>query len=96
MDAMVLEGRIGHGNTQTRLEIRMKVTNTGLDLYRSLYWANQGLLHAVRSLQEAEAPVLSAPPSELLKFNLHRAQTMIEETRAAMNAILGEWVEGRQ
>lgn len=74
----------------------MKAVSTRLDLYRSLYWANQGLLQAVRSLQEAEAPVLSGPPSELLKLNLRRTQAMIEETRAVMNQILGEWVEGRQ
>jgi hypothetical protein len=73
----------------------MKVISTRLDLYRSLYWANQGMLHAVRSLREAETPTLSQP-SELLKFNLHRVQTMIEETRAAMNEILGEWIEGQQ
>jgi hypothetical protein len=74
----------------------MKVARTRLDLYRNLYWANQGLLHAVRALQEAEMPFLSAAPSELLKFNLHRAQAMIEETRVLMNEILGEWVEGKE
>jgi hypothetical protein len=74
----------------------MDIIATRLDLYRSLYWANQGLLQAVRSLQEAEMPRLSEPPSELLQFNLRRTQSMIEETRVLMNDILGEWVEGRQ
>ncbi len=74
----------------------MKATNTRLDLYRSLYWANQGLLHAVRSLREAEMPTLAGPPSELLKFNLRRTQAMIAETRVLMNDLLGKWVEGNQ
>lgn len=74
----------------------MRVISTRLDLYRGLFWANQGLLQAVRSLQEAEVPTLSARPSDLLKFNLRRTQAMIEETRVLMNDILGEWVEGKQ
>jgi hypothetical protein len=74
----------------------MKVARARLDLYRSLYWANQGLLQAVRSLQEAEMPTPSDPPSDLLKFNLRRTQSMIEETRTVMNEMLREWIEGVQ
>jgi hypothetical protein len=75
----------------------MKVICTRLDLYRTLYWANQGLLNAVRALKEAEIPARPvAPPSELLKVNLRRTQAMIEETRTAMNDILTEWIEGRE
>ena len=70
----------------------MNTTSPRFDLYRSLYWANQGLLNAVRYLQEAEAPASSAT-SKLLNHNLHRTQAMIEETRAMMNQILTEWVE---
>lgn len=73
----------------------MKVTTARFNLYRNLYWANQGLLHAVRSLQDAEMPTSVGPPSELLSLTLRRTQAMIEETRVLMNKILGEWVEGK-
>lgn len=66
-----------------------------IDLYRSLYWANQGLLNAIHALQEVVGPSSSAS-SNLLNHNLRRAQAMIEETRATMNQMLGEWVERNQ
>jgi len=72
----------------------MKASNTGLCLYRSLYWANQGLLQAVRALQDAERPparsFLSMDP---LNDKLRRTQAMIEETRALMNRALADWIE---
>jgi len=70
----------------------MSAIPTRLDLYRSLYWANQGLLNAVRYLQEAEGPAASTT-SKLLNHNLRRTQAMIEETRTLMNQILSEWVD---
>jgi hypothetical protein len=75
----------------------MKVSKPNLALYRSLYWANQGLLHAVRALREFELdqePALPLfPASTLLKDKLRRAQAMIEETRALMNRSLVDWME---
>lgn len=72
----------------------MKVSKTGLCLYRSLYWANQSLLQAVRALQDAERPaslpLLSADP---LNDKLRRTQEMIEETRAVINRALADWIE---
>ncbi len=69
----------------------MKVAKRNLDLYRSLYWANQGLLHAVRALKEAD--VSPQPASALVKDKLRRAQAMIEETRTLINRSLAEWIE---
>ncbi len=72
----------------------MKASKTGLCLYRSLYWANQGLLQAVRALQDATRP--SSVPDALadpLNDKLRRTQAMIEETRALMNRALAEWIE---
>ncbi len=69
----------------------MKTSTTRLRLYRSLYWANQGLLHAVRALEEAKAYPLPRPT--LLIGQLQRAQAMIEETREVVNRTLGEWIE---
>ena len=72
----------------------MKASKTGLGLYRSLYWANQGLLHAVRALQAAEVPTSDlVPGSETLNDKLRRAQAMIEETRDLMNRTLAECIE---
>lgn len=62
-----------------------------LGLYRGLYWANQGLLQAVRALEEVKAE-----PSDPLDDSLRRAQAMLEETRALMNRILAEWIERRE
>lgn len=72
----------------------MNVNKTGISLYRGLYWANQGLLQAVRALQDAERP--SAPSflsTDPLNDKLRRTQAMIEETRALMNRALAEWIE---
>jgi hypothetical protein len=72
----------------------MKASKMTFHLYRSLYWANQGLLHAVRALQDAERPSsvpLSSP--DPLNDKLRRTQAMIEETRALMNRTLAEWIE---
>lgn len=71
----------------------MKVSNPNLGLYRSLYWANQGLLHAVRTLNEAEAEAGEGSPSDVLNDKLRRAQAMIEETRSVMNRSLAEFIE---
>lgn len=79
----------------------MKVGKTRLSLYRSLYWANQGLLQAVRCLEELRGDPASRllPESDLLpsseKFDdkLRRTQVMIEETRLLMNRNLAEWIE---
>ncbi len=73
----------------------MKVSETGLRVYRSLYWANQGLLHAARALEELDQEPVSALPSAsaLLKDKLRRTQAMIEETRILMNRNLAEWIE---
>ena len=76
----------------------MKVSKTGLCLYRSLYWANQGLLQAIRALQDAERPASAPLPAadplpDQLNDKLRRTQTMIEETRALMNRTLAEWIE---
>ncbi len=75
----------------------MKVSKTGLRLYHSLYWANQGLLQAVRALEEVEVDQPSELPplavSAMLSDRLRRTQAMIEETRALMNRTLAEWIE---
>lgn len=69
----------------------MKVSETGLRAYRCLYWANQGLLQAVRSLEE-----LSGNPSLALNDQLRRTQAMIEETRQLMNRNLEGWIERKE
>ena len=77
----------------------MKASKTGLRLYRGLYWANQGLLHAVRALQDAEGP-----PAPHLVFSylsglndrLRRTQAMIEEARTLMNRDLAECIEAQE
>ena len=78
----------------------MKVSETGLRVYRSLYWANQGLLQAVRALGEAEvdrqAASANLAASALLNEKLRRTQAMIEETRLLMNHTLAEWVEPKE
>jgi len=72
----------------------MKASKTGLCLYRSLYWANQGLLQAVRALQDAERPAVPSLQSmDPLNDKLRRSQAMIEETRALMNRALADWIE---
>ena len=74
----------------------MKASKTGLRLYRSLYWANQGLLHAVRALQDAELPASAlVPDSDSLNDKLRRTQAMIEETRDLMNRTLAESAGGK-
>jgi hypothetical protein len=77
----------------------MKASKTGLCVYRGVYWANQGLLNAVRALEQAEvearrAPETCAPPaSSSIVAQLRRTQAMIEETREIMNRALAEWIE---
>ncbi len=75
----------------------MKVIATRLQLYRSLYWANQAMLAAIRYLEEAENPSPGSPSSsELLNHQLSRTKAMIQETRDLMNRTLGEWVERQE
>jgi len=50
----------------------MKVNKISLRAYRSLYWANQGLLQAVRSLDELRGTTTVEPD------RLRRTQAMIE------------------
>jgi hypothetical protein len=69
----------------------MKVSEMSLRVYRSLYWANQGLLHALAALQELEQEPASPLPISPFNDKLHRTQAMIEETRALMNSNLAEW-----
>ncbi len=69
----------------------MHVASNSIDLYRSLYWANQGLLNAVHALHEAEIPV-SSISSKVLNHKLRHTQAIIEETRMVMNDILSEWI----
>lgn len=73
----------------------MKVASDRIDLYRSLYWANQGLLNAVNALYEAETPV-STISAKQLNHQLRRTQAIIQETRAVMNHILLEWIERKE
>ena len=70
----------------------MKVSEMSLRVYRSLYWANQGLLRAVAALQELDQDA-ALPPRDAAQFNdkLRRTQAMIEETRTLMNHNLAEW-----
>ncbi len=80
----------------------MNSSKTRLCLYRGLYWANQGLLNAVRALEQAEVEarrdpmpcVLPQPPS--LIDELRRIRTIIEETRTLMNRVLAEWIESKE
>jgi hypothetical protein len=78
-----------------RLELEMKVASDRIDLYRSLYWANQGLLNAVNALHEAETPVSSISAKQL-NHQLRRTQAIIQETRVVMNHILLEWIERKE
>ena len=75
----------------------MKISKQLLGLYRGLYWANQGLLYAVRALQEAELPDSALlATSGVLNGQLRRTQAMIEETRELMNRTLGESVSCKE
>jgi hypothetical protein len=65
----------------------MKVNKMSLRAYRSLYWANQGLLQAVRSLDELRGTTTVEPD------RLRRTQAMIEETRLLMNRNLEDWIK---
>ena len=75
--------------------IEMKVASDKIDLYSSLYWANQGLLNAVHALHQAEIPI-SSLSTEQLNHELRRTQKIIEETRMVMNHILREWIERKE
>ena len=83
------------GPRQEWAGIQMKVASDRIDLYRSLYWANQGLLNAVHALHQAETPI-SSLSTEQLNHELRRTQTIIEETRTVMNHILREWIERKE
>jgi hypothetical protein len=68
----------------------MKVSKKKLRVYRSLYWANQGLIHAINALGELyQEPAL---PHE----ELRETQAMIEEARTQVNDRLAEWIVGHQ
>jgi len=69
----------------------MKVSEMSLRVYRSLYWANQGLLRAVAALQELDQELASALDVSQFSDKLRRTQVMIEETRSLMNSNLAEW-----
>jgi hypothetical protein len=73
----------------------MKVASDKINLYRGLYWANQGLLNAVHALHQAE-PTTSSLSTEQLNHELRRTQAIIEETRTVMNHILREWIERKE
>lgn len=73
----------------------MNVASNRIELYRSLYWANQGLLNAVHALHQAETPVSSISAKQL-NHQLRRTQAIIEETREVMNYILREWIERKE
>jgi hypothetical protein len=88
MAAMQAQVRMGSG-------MQMKVASDRIDLYRSLYWANQGLLNAVHALHQAETPI-SSLTTEQLNHELRRTQAIIEETRTVMNHILREWIERKE
>ncbi len=71
----------------------MNVSKRNLRLYHGLYWANQGLLHAVDALQDAKlSGSFATPGSSQLNDQLRRTQNMIEETRELMNRVLSEWI----
>jgi hypothetical protein len=80
----------------------MKASKTGLCVYRGVYWANQGLLNAVRALEQAEAEArrtpetCALPASSSIVAQLRRTQAMIEETREVMNRALAEWIERKE
>jgi hypothetical protein len=80
----------------------MKASKTGLCVYRGVYWANQGLLNAVRALEQAEAEARRAPETRALPASfsivaqLRRTQAMIEETREVMNRVLADWIERKE
>lgn len=67
-----------------------------------MYWANQGLLNAVRALEQAEVEAGRDPSASLLPASLsliaqlRRTQIMIEETREVMKRILAEWIEQKE
>ncbi len=66
----------------------MKTIETQLRAYRSLYWANQGLLQAVRALKELDEERASSEK----KAALRRTRAMIEKTRTLMNCRMSGWV----
>ena len=65
----------------------MKVSKKNLRVYRNLYWANQGLIHAVKALGE-----LCIEP-DLPREPLRQARETIEEARTQMNEHMAEWME---
>jgi hypothetical protein len=56
----------------------VKIASNRVDLYRGLYWANQGLLNAVHALHDVEAPV-SSDSSRPLNHELRRTQAIYRE-----------------
>jgi hypothetical protein len=66
----------------------MKVSRKkAVRVHRSLYWANQGLIHAVNALSD-----LCQEPSIPHK-QLRQARIMIEEARMLMNDELAKWLD---
>lgn len=68
----------------------MKVSKKNLRVYRNLYWANQGLIYAVKALGE-----LCCEPA-LPREPLRQARAMIEEARTQMNEHLAEWIDSEK
>ena len=86
-------GDKGTGDVEAGIDV--KIASNRIDLYRGMYWANQGLLNAVHALHEVEGSS-SSDSSKLLNHELRRTQAIIEETRIVMNHILSEWIEGKE
>jgi SMC interacting uncharacterized protein involved in chromosome segregation len=66
----------------------MKDMETPLRAYRCLYWANQGLLQALRALKELDEERAASEKKKALR----RTQAMIEKTRTLMNCRMSGWV----
>lgn len=66
----------------------MKDMETQLHAYRCLYWANQGMLQALRALKELDEERASLEKKRALR----RTEVMIEKTRTLMNCRMSGWV----
>lgn len=58
-----------------------------LRVYRSLYWANQGLIYAAQAIEDLSCEQ-GLPQTKLQEF-----QALIEETRASMNSLISERID---
>jgi hypothetical protein len=58
-----------------------------LRVYRSLYWANQGLIYAAQAIEDLSRE------QGLPQMKLQEFQALIEETRASMNSLIGERID---